>query len=147
MPAEASGRRSDCAVAGTLDILGDRWSLLIVRDLLMAGELRYGDFAGAAEAIPTNTLADRLRRLEDAAIVERLPYSERPPRYTYRLTEVGRRLGPVVDALAEWGVRHLPGTRRLTPGAAHASPEPAVPGTRRPAPRAARPSPGPTATP
>ncbi|MGN9846954.1 winged helix-turn-helix transcriptional regulator [Nonomuraea sp. H19] len=147
MAAESSWRRSDCAVASTLDILGDRWSLLLVRDLLMAGQLRYGDFVGAAEAIPTNTLADRLRRLEDAGIVERLPYSERPPRYTYRLTEAGRQLGPVVDALAEWGVRHLPGTRKLTPGPAHISPEPTVPGTRGPAPRADRPSPGPAATP
>ncbi|WP_240506368.1 winged helix-turn-helix transcriptional regulator [Thermoactinospora rubra] len=113
MTAERNPRRSDCAVAGTLDIVGDRWSLLLVRDLLMAGELRYADFARAAEAIPTNTLADRLRRLEDAGIVERVPYSEHPPRFSYRLTERGRRLGPVVDAMAEWGVRHLPGTRRL----------------------------------
>jgi DNA-binding HxlR family transcriptional regulator len=113
MTDEPKPRRSDCAVAGTLDIIGDRWSLLLVRDLLMAGEMRYGDFAGAAEAIPTNTLADRLRRLDEAGIVERVPYSEHPPRFSYRLTERGRQLGPVVDALADWGVRNLSGTRRL----------------------------------
>ena len=106
-------RRSDCAVACTLDVLGDRWSLLIVRDLLFAEQLRYADLAGIPEAIPTNTLADRLRRLEEAGIVARSRYSDRPPRYSYRLTEQGRALGPVLDAMATWGADHLPGTRRL----------------------------------
>jgi len=113
-------RRSDCAIAGTLDILGDRWSLLIVRDLLFKGELRYGDLAASDEAIPTNTLADRLRKLEDAEIIRRDRYSQHPPRYTYRLTDRGEALGPALDALATWGTAHLPGTRRVggTPPAA-----------------------------
>jgi DNA-binding HxlR family transcriptional regulator len=106
-------RRSDCAIAGSLDIVGDRWSLLIVRDLLFRHSLRYGDLVASHEAIPTSTLADRLRRLEDAGIVSRERYSEHPPRYTYRLTGRGRALGPVLDALATWGTTHLPGTRRL----------------------------------
>lgn len=106
-------RRSDCAVAGTLDIVGDRWTLLIVRDLLFAGEMRYGDFLGAPEKIPTNTLADRLRKLEQAGLVQRELYRERPPRAVYRLTDSGRSLGGVLDAMATWGVAHLPGTRRL----------------------------------
>jgi DNA-binding HxlR family transcriptional regulator len=106
-------RRSDCAVACSLDILGDRWSLLIIRDLFFGGELRFADLAAAAEAIPTNTLADRLRRLEDAEILARSRYHEHPPRYAYRLTERGRALGPVLAALADWGAEHLPGTRRL----------------------------------
>jgi DNA-binding HxlR family transcriptional regulator len=106
-------RRSDCAIAGSLDIVGDRWSLLIVRDLLFSDSLRYGDLAASHEAIPTNTLADRLRRLEDAGIISRERYSEHPPRYAYRLTARGRALGPVLDALARWGTTHLPGTRRL----------------------------------
>ena len=106
-------RRSDCAVACTLDVLGDRWSLLIVRDLFFADRLRYADLAGAAEAIPTNTLADRLRRLEEAGIVARDRYSERPARYEYRLTERGRALGPVLQAIADWGTEHIPNTRRL----------------------------------
>jgi DNA-binding HxlR family transcriptional regulator len=113
MAKETGARRSDCAVAATLDVLGDRWSLLLVRDLLHTGEMRYGDFAGAPESIPTNTLADRLRRLEEAGIVERVPYQEHPPRFRYRLTESGRQLGPVVDALARWGLRNIPGTQRL----------------------------------
>lgn len=106
-------RRSDCAVAGTLDIVGDRWSLLIVRDLLFADDLRYADLAASEEGIPTNTLADRLRRLEEAGIVQRVPYNDHPPRYSHRLTDRGRELGAVIDAMADWGVKNLPGTRRL----------------------------------
>jgi DNA-binding HxlR family transcriptional regulator len=112
-PGTPPSRRSDCAIAGSLDILGDRWSLLIVRDLLLRGSLRYGDLAASAETIPTNTLADRLRRLEDAGIISRERYSDHPPRYTYQLTRRGRALAPVLDALASWGLTHLPGTRRL----------------------------------
>ncbi|MFC7546791.1 winged helix-turn-helix transcriptional regulator [Plantactinospora sp. GCM10030261] len=106
-------RRSDCAIAGTLDIVGDRWSLLIVRDLLFRGELRFADLATSAEGVPTNTLTDRLRRLEEFGLVERRAYSERPRRHQYRLTDRGRALAPVLDAMANWGVDHLPGTRRL----------------------------------
>lgn len=100
-------------MAATLDIVGDRWTLLIVRDLLFGGELRYGDFLASREGIPTNTLADRLRKLEDAGLVSRELYSQRPPRASYRLTERGRALGPVLDAMATWGVANVPGTRRL----------------------------------
>lgn len=106
-------RRSDCAVAATLEVVGDRWTLLIVRDLLFAEELRYGDFLDSPEKIPTNTLADRLRKLEQAGLVRRELYSERPPRALYRLTDSGRDLGGVLDAMANWGMAHLPGTRRL----------------------------------
>lgn len=106
-------RRSDCAIAGTLDILGDRWSLLIVRDLYFAEEMRYGDFMTGGESVPTNTLADRLRKLEDAEIITRTAYQDNPPRYAYRLTDRGRDLGPVLDTVAGWGLQHLPGTRRL----------------------------------
>jgi DNA-binding HxlR family transcriptional regulator len=114
MPAPRDqSRRSDCAIAATLDVVGDRWSLLIVRDLFFNGELRYGDLAASAESVPTNTLADRLRRLEECGVLARERYSDRPPRYHYRLTARGRDLAPVLDAMATWGVTHLPGTRRL----------------------------------
>ncbi|MBU3063378.1 helix-turn-helix transcriptional regulator [Nocardia sp. NEAU-G5] len=105
--------RSECAIAGTLDILGDRWSLLIVRDLLIRGELRYGDFMLAGEQIPTNTLADRLRKLEEAGILTRTAYQDNPPRYSYRLTDKGRALDSILDAMVQWGLSHIPGTRRL----------------------------------
>ncbi len=109
--------RSYCPIAGTLDILGDRWSLLIVRDLLYGGERRYGDLAASWESIPTNTLADRLKRLEEAGIVARERYNDRPPRYSYRLTRKGTALGPVLEAMSQWGLAHIPGTRVVSPPA------------------------------
>ncbi|GIJ78070.1 DNA-binding transcriptional regulator, HxlR family [Micromonospora phaseoli] len=114
--ARSPAPRSDCAIAGTLDLVGDRWSLLIVRDLLFRGDLRFADLAASAEGAPTNTLTDRLRRLEECGILARRPYSERPRRHEYRLTERGRDLAPVLDAIATWGTAHLPGTRRLDGG-------------------------------
>src|SRR6266550_3202595 len=105
-----SARPRDCASGDTLI---DRWSLLIVRDLLFRGELRFANLAASAEGVATNTLADRLRRLEESGIVAREPYSDRPVRHQYRLTERGRDLAPVRDAMATWGVAYLPGTRRL----------------------------------
>ncbi len=106
----SSDSRSTCPVACTLDVLGDRWSLLIVRDLFQ-GKRRYGEFAASSEGIPTNILADRLKRLERAGIIATRPYSEHPPRLEYTLTDAGRDLGPVVRTLAEWGLQHVPGTR------------------------------------
>jgi DNA-binding HxlR family transcriptional regulator len=110
--AERRRRRSSCAVACTLDLLGDRWTLLIVRDLL-AGKTRYGEFLASEEKIPTNILAERLKRLEQERLVERIPYRTRPPRAEYHLTEEGRQLGGVLDAMATWGMAHFPGSSRL----------------------------------
>src|SRR5262249_7902411 len=93
------GRRSDCPVACTLDLLGDRWTLLVVRDLLR-GKSRYGDFLASREGIPTNILAERLKRLQEAGVVDAAPYSEHPPRFEYRLTPKGLELAPVVRAMA-----------------------------------------------
>src|SRR3954465_452585 len=129
--AEAAERqaalRSTCPVAGALDLVGDKWTLLVVRDLLR-GRRRYGDLAASAERIPTNILADRLRRPEQAGLVERRLYSERPPRYEYRLTTTGKELAPAVRMLAEWGLRHVPGTRVSEDVAAAWSAPPADPG-------------------
>lgn len=102
--------RSSCPIAGSLDLLGDRWTLLIVRDLLR-GRQRYGEFASAPEGIPTNILADRLVRLEECGIVTSETYQENPPRYAYSLTGRGRELKPLIAALGKWGERHVPGTR------------------------------------
>jgi DNA-binding HxlR family transcriptional regulator len=117
--ASGGGRRSPCPVACTLDLVGDRWSLLLVRDLLLAGPRRYGELLAAPEGIPTNILSDRLRRLQGAGLIEARVYSQRPPRREYALTERGRALGPVLEAISQWGLRHVPGTaRRSAPGAA-----------------------------
>lgn len=113
--------RSNCPVARTLELVGDRWTLLIVRDLL-TGEKRYGELLAAAEHIPTNILAERLKRLERAGVVERVQYRARPPRYAYRLTADGRGLGFAVDALATWGLAHFPGTVRGVPSPAEITP-------------------------
>jgi DNA-binding HxlR family transcriptional regulator len=107
-----AGPRSPCPVAGALDLVGDRWTLLILRDLLR-GMSRYGQFLASPEGISTNLLADRLQRLEQAGLVTAVPYSQHPVRVDYRLTPAGRALRPVVDALAAWGLAHLPGTRPL----------------------------------
>ena len=105
-------RRSCCPVAATLDRVGDKWSLLVVRDLLH-GKRTYGELADSPEGIPTNILADRLKRLEAAGIVRRDAYQERPTRYAYALTDKGRDLGGVLLALVRWGKKHIPGTRTL----------------------------------
>jgi DNA-binding HxlR family transcriptional regulator len=99
--------RSPCPIASTLDIVGDRWTLLLIRDLLF-GKARYGDFLASAEHIPTNILANRLKRLEREGLISRVPYSQHPVRVEYHLTEQGRALGRAVDALAEWGMQHFP---------------------------------------
>jgi DNA-binding HxlR family transcriptional regulator len=105
-------KRSSCAVANTLDLIGDKWSLLVVRDLLH-GKRTYGELADSPEGIPTNILAERLKRLEGAGIITSAPYQERPVRYAYTLTKKGIALGDVLLALVRWGREHIPGTRTL----------------------------------
>ena len=93
----------DCPVAAALEVIGERWTLLIVRDLLRQQARRFQDFETSLQGISPNTLSARLKRLEEAAIVERRFYEEHPPRAEYVLTEKGRALGPIVLALKKWG--------------------------------------------
>ena len=109
----ATKLRSSCAVASTLDLVGDKWSLLVVRDLLH-GKRTYGEILQSPEGIPTNILADRLARLEQAGIIASAAYQDRPVRYAYTLTPKGDDLRDVVQALVRWGKKHIPGTRVLT---------------------------------
>jgi DNA-binding HxlR family transcriptional regulator len=109
--------RSPCAIASSLDIVGDKWSLLVVRDLLH-GKRTYGELALSPEHIPTNILAERLERLLGAGIVTRTPYQQRPVRYAYTLTPKGRALSDVLLAFVRWGKQHLPGTVALNQGPA-----------------------------
>ncbi|TLY49348.1 MAG: helix-turn-helix transcriptional regulator [Gammaproteobacteria bacterium] len=112
----APPRRSICPVANTLDRVGDKWSLLLVRDML-AGKTTYGQFLESPEGIPTNILADRLKRLEQFGIIARSAYQERPVRYAYTLTTEGRQLQRVLGALADWGLENIAGTKKkLGPG-------------------------------
>ena len=104
--------RSACAIANSLDIVGDKWSLLVVRDLLH-GKRTYGELVDSPEGIPTNILAERLKRLEAAGIIVSSPYQQRPIRYAYTLSPKGRALGDVLLAFVRWGKQHLPGTVTL----------------------------------
>jgi DNA-binding HxlR family transcriptional regulator len=103
------GYRSTCPIANVLDIVGDKWTLLVVRDLLLSGKHRYGEFQASPEAIPTNILADRLRRLEAAGLVTKEFYQDNPPRAEYFLTRKGAEFGPVLQAMGQWGKKYIPG--------------------------------------
>jgi DNA-binding HxlR family transcriptional regulator len=96
-----------CSIARTLEVLGERWTLLVVRDALL-GISRFDDFQHSL-GVARNVLADRLKRLVDADVLERVPYQERPQRFEYRLTPAGRELGTALIALMHWGDRHLAG--------------------------------------
>ncbi|MEO8677879.1 MAG: helix-turn-helix domain-containing protein [Vicinamibacterales bacterium] len=106
-------RRSRCPVSCTLDLLGDRWSLLVVRDVVR-GKRRFAEFLESSEGIPTNILAERLKRLAAKGIIRARRYSQHPPRVEYRLTAKGEDLRPVIRAMVEWGIRHAGG--RTPPG-------------------------------
>ncbi len=93
-----------------LDMLGDRWSLLVVRDL-MCGKRRYTEFLASPEGIPTNILADRLKRLRAKGFVRSRRYRAHPPRVEYGLTAKGEALWPTMCAMADWGVRYAGGLR------------------------------------
>jgi DNA-binding HxlR family transcriptional regulator len=97
----------DCPVARTLDLIGERWTLLLLRDLLLHGPRRFQDFQSSLPGVAPNTLSARLKTMEDNGLVRREMYSERPPRLEYVLTDKGKSLGPVVKAMREWGSRHL----------------------------------------
>jgi DNA-binding HxlR family transcriptional regulator len=107
MVSKADGqRRSTCPINAALEVLGDRWSLLIVRDMLFAGSDTYMDFLSAEEGIATNILANRLARLEAAGIVtSRADVADRR-RSIYSLTAKGLALAPAVLELGRWGVEH-----------------------------------------
>jgi len=93
----------NCSIEGTLDIIGDRWTLLILRDIFR-GVRRFSQLHDDL-GIAKNLLADRLSRLVDADVVRKVGYNERPPRYEYRLTPRGLELSPALVALMSWGDR------------------------------------------
>lgn len=103
-------RRSPCPVACTLDLLGDRWTLLVVRDLMLGRE-RFKEFLAAPEGIPTNILADRLERLQAAGIVETTAAADGSRHSAYALTTKGRALKTVLAAIRDWGLAWEPATR------------------------------------
>ncbi len=102
----ATPHRSGCPVSVSLDILGDRWSLLIIRDLMVRGYRTFKEFQNSGEGIATNILADRLARLQGAGIVDAEADESDARRVNYRLTEKGIDLAPVMLDLLIWGARH-----------------------------------------
>ncbi|MEM1044601.1 MAG: helix-turn-helix domain-containing protein [Pseudomonadota bacterium] len=103
--------RSACSIARTLEIVGDKWTLLIVRDLMWHGRTRFQALQNAAEHVPTNILSDRLKRLTAWGLVRREAYQDNPVRHEYTLTEAGRSLEPVLLAIMAWGHERLGGGR------------------------------------
>jgi DNA-binding HxlR family transcriptional regulator len=101
---ESKPSRRICSITDALSIVGDRYALLVVRELRY-GRNRFTDIAAGTGA-PRDVLTSRLRKLEQAGLIERRPYSEHPPRYEYLLTERGKDLQPILLALKEWGDRH-----------------------------------------
>ncbi len=95
----------NCSIARALELVGERWTLLIIRDTLL-GLRRFDEFQESL-GVARNILAERLNRLVEEGILERSAYSERPPRFDYRLTEKGRELALPLLALMEWGDRHM----------------------------------------
>ena len=104
--------QESCSVAMTLEVVGERWTWLIVRDAFL-GLTRFGEFQGSL-GIARNVLSDRLTLLVEQGVFERVPYSEHPERYEYRLTEKGADLFVALNALRQWGDEHLsPAPMRL----------------------------------
>jgi DNA-binding HxlR family transcriptional regulator len=98
------GRR--CPVARTLAIIGERWTIMILRDLVRDGPRKFQDLERSLEGISPNTLSDRLKTLEESGIVAQRFYADHPPRAEYVLTEKGRELRPVIKELRDWGEKH-----------------------------------------
>jgi DNA-binding HxlR family transcriptional regulator len=96
--------RAQTPLAAALERVGDRWSLLLI-EALLEGPRRFGELSEAVAGIAPNILADRLRRLEGERVLRATPYSDRPPRFSYQLTEEGQELAGVLRLLADWGSR------------------------------------------
>jgi len=109
-------RRSGCPIAGALDLLGDKWTLLVVRDLMFYGKRRFNELQASPEGVPTNILSDRLRRLEEAGLVRKARYQKNPPRFEYLLTPMGSELIAVLREIIAWGKRFLPDIGSPPPG-------------------------------
>lgn len=105
LPPTAAPGAQRCSVLATLSVVGDFWTLGVLRCAVF-GIRRFGAFA-AELGVATNVLSNRLDRLVDAGILQRVPYQQRPERHEYVLTDAGRELVPVVLALKQWGDRHL----------------------------------------
>ncbi|PTR04804.1 HxlR family transcriptional regulator [Nitrosospira sp. Nsp5] len=110
MEGEFAFERSCCPLTNALDIFGDKWTLLIIRDLVL-GKRRYLELISSPEKIASNILADRLKKLEAAGVISRQAYQQKPARYEYFLTQKGESLAPVLAAMISWSQEYYPGTQ------------------------------------
>jgi DNA-binding HxlR family transcriptional regulator len=104
-------RRSNCPVSYSLDVLGDKWTLLILRDLLVRQKRYYRDFLESGEGIATNILADRLKHLVDQGLVTRTTDPDKKRQAVYSPTPKARALLPVLGAMVKWGLQYGPKTK------------------------------------
>ena len=111
--AKDSCRQSGCPVAYSLDVFGDKWTLVVIRDMLMVGKRHYGEFLESPERIASNVLADRLKRLEDAGIVSKETDPSSQSKIIYKLTPKGVELIPLILEVVLWGTKHA--THTTTP--------------------------------
>lgn len=93
----------ECPVATTVQLIGNKWKLLILRNLIYNGNQRFTDFTKTIPAISKKVLTDNLRGLEEDGIIEREVFAEVPPRVVYSLSELGKTLKPILDAMVDWG--------------------------------------------
>jgi DNA-binding HxlR family transcriptional regulator len=106
-------RRSPCPLACSLDIFGDRWTLLVVRDLLLSGTVRFKELLARPERIPTNILSERLARLRRHGIVVQVAPADGSKHLAYQLTVKGEALRPLLTAMRDWGLRWESGTQAI----------------------------------
>ena len=105
--------RSECSISCALDILGDKWTLLIIRDALFLGSESFGQFRSSPEKIASNILTDRLQKLVDHGIMNKSKNADNKLKFDYSLTDKGRQLEPILLALGKWGYDHIDGTNNV----------------------------------
>lgn len=110
-----SKKRSKCPISSTLDIFGDKWSLLIIRDLMFFSKCTYGDFQSSDEKIATNILASRLKALEENGIIKKTQHPESKAKVLYKLTEKGIDLLPILVEINLWGEKYFEIPEELKP--------------------------------
>lgn len=103
-------KRSTCPLTNTLDLIGDKWTLLIIRDMLFLKKKLFNEFLESPEGIATNILTDRLKRLEESGIISKRPYQKTPVRHQYTLTRRGEELRVLLVEMICWGNKHIEGT-------------------------------------
>lgn len=102
----ANNYPQECPIGRTMNVVGDRWTMMILRDFFLYGDRRFQDLQDSFDDISPNTLSARLKHLEKMGVLERYLYEEHPPRSEYRLTKKGKDFGPVMAAVKTWGNKY-----------------------------------------